>query len=66
MSEILRSDEFSIRAIGGQILLDAPGLVATLDVDAASFLSDQLFAACEAAKRQQRKMADDDRPIDWV
>lgn len=66
MIETLRADAFSITAVEGEILLYAPGLVATLDVDAASFLSDQLLAACEAAKLQLSKIPHDDRPIEWV
>jgi hypothetical protein len=35
------------------VLVEAPGVVATLDVEAASLLSDQLLAACGMARIQQ-------------
>ncbi len=66
MIQTLRAEAFSITAVEGHVLLDAPGLVAKIDVAAASFLSDQLIAACEAARFQQTEMPNDDRPIDWV
>jgi len=66
MIQTLRAEAFSITAVEEHVLLDAPSLVATLDVAAASFLLDQLLAACEAARFQQTEMLHDDRPIDWV
>ncbi len=35
------------------VLIEAPGVVATLDVEAASVLSDQLLAACGTARLDQ-------------
>lgn len=55
MTEILGCAAFSIAASEGAVLLEAPGVVATLDIDAASFLSDQLLAACGTAQLQQRR-----------
>ena len=46
MAETLRPDAFEITATEGRVLIGVPGIVATLDVDAASTLSDQLLAAC--------------------
>lgn len=62
MAEALRPDEFEITAFEGRVLVEAPGLVATLDVEAASFLSDQLLAACALARLQQHRAID--RPLD--
>jgi hypothetical protein len=72
MAETLRPDAFEITAIEGRVLIEAPGVAATLDVEAASTLSDQLLAACGAARLQQRraigqkKIVEDNRPVDWV
>ena len=55
MAETLRPDEFEITACEGRVLVEAPGVVATLDVEAASTLSDQLLAACGAARLQQHR-----------
>lgn len=66
MIQTLRAEAFNVTAVEGQIQLNAPGLIATLNVDVASFLSDQLLAACEAAQLQQRKIHHDDDPIEWV
>ena len=54
MADLLRPDAFEITAFEGRVLVEAPGVVATLDVEAASLLSDQLLAACGAARLQQR------------
>jgi hypothetical protein len=40
------------------VLVEAPGVVATLDVEAAALLSDQLLAACEMARIQQHAEID--------
>lgn len=66
MAETLRPEAFEITASEGKVLVEAPGIVATLDVEAASILSDQLLAACGSARLQQKKMAPDNRDIDWV
>ena len=66
MNQALRTEAFTITAVEGRILLDAPGLVGTLDAEAASVLADRLLAACHAARLQQAEMLHDDRPIDWI
>lgn len=53
MTEALKHQAFRISASEGMVLVEAPGVVATLDVDAASILSDQLLAACGSARLQQ-------------
>jgi hypothetical protein len=53
MTEPLRHDAFNISASEGMVLLEGPGVVATLNVEAASLLSDQLLAACGVARLQQ-------------
>jgi hypothetical protein len=53
VTEALRREAFSISASQGMVLVEAPGVVATLDVEAASLLSDQLLAACGMARIQQ-------------
>ncbi|MES3154452.1 hypothetical protein [Sphingomonas faeni] len=55
MAETLRPDAFKITASEGTVLVEAPGVVATLDVEAASTLSDQLLGACGAARLQQHR-----------
>lgn len=55
MTEALRREAFSISASEGMVLVEAPGVVATLDVEAASLLSDQLLAACGTARLQQHR-----------
>ena len=47
MADTLRPDSFEITAFEGRVLVEAPGLAATLDVEAASLLSDLLLGACE-------------------
>lgn len=54
MAETLRRDAFEITAFEGRVLIAAPGLAATLDVEAASLLSSRLLAACGSAQLQQR------------
>ena len=66
MADTLRPDSFEITAFEGRVLIQAPGLAVTLDVEAAALLSDQLSAACRSAKLQRQNMDEDDRPIDWV
>lgn len=72
MTETLRPEAFEITAFEGRVLVEAPGIVATLDVEAASTLSDQLLAACGSARLQQRraigqeKIGEHNRPVDWV
>jgi len=58
MPETLRPDAFEITASEGRVLVDAPGVAATLDVEAASVLSDQLLAACGSARLQQHAAID--------
>jgi len=50
----LRSEVLSVSANEGLVLIDAPGLAVTLDIEAASALSDQLLAGCTLAGQQQR------------
>lgn len=58
MADTLRPDSFEITAFEGRVLVEAPGLAATLDVEAASLLSDQLLGACGAARLQQHAEID--------
>ena len=53
MLTTLRPEVLSVTANEGRVLIDAPGLAVTLDIEAASFLSDELLAGCAAARRQQ-------------
>ena len=53
MAEALPPEAFTISASEGMVLVEAPGVVATLDVEAASVLSDRLLAACGTARLQQ-------------
>ena len=53
MAEALRPEIVSVSASGGMVLIDGPGLAATLDIEAVSVLSDQLLAGCSSARRQQ-------------
>lgn len=53
MAGTLQPDAFEITAFMGRVLVEAPGMAATLDVEAASLLSDQLLAACGSARLQQ-------------
>lgn len=53
MAETLRPDTFEITAFEGRVLIEAPGIAATFDVEAASLLSDLLLAACGSARLQQ-------------
>jgi hypothetical protein len=36
------------------VLIDGPGVAVTLDIEAASVLSDQRLTGCTSARRQQR------------
>lgn len=62
MTEPLRHDAFNISANEGMVLVDAPGVVATIGIEAAFILSDQPLAACASA-RLQRHRALDQAPI---
>ncbi len=53
MADLLRPSAFEITAYEGRVLIEARGLAATLDVEAASLLSDELLAACGLARLQQ-------------
>lgn len=50
----LRPEVLSVSANEGMVLIDGPGLAVTLDIEAASSLSDQLLAGCTLARQQQR------------
>ena len=50
----LRPEDLSVSANEGLVLIDGPGLAVTLDIEAASALSDQLLAGCTLARQQQR------------
>jgi hypothetical protein len=52
MPTTLRPEVLIVSASDGSVLVDAPGLAVTLDLEAASFLSDELLAACAMARRQ--------------
>lgn len=66
MLKTLRPEILNVSSSDGKVLVDAPGLAVTLDVEAASFLSDQLIAAVSTARLQQTQIPHDERPIDWV
>ena len=51
MLTTLRPEVLSVTANEGRVLIDAPGLAVTLDIEPASFLSDELLAGCAAARR---------------
>jgi len=53
MLTTLRPEILSVSANEGRVLIDAPGLAVTLDIETASFLSDELLARCASARRQQ-------------
>ena len=48
----LRSEVLSVSANEGLVLIDALGLAVTLDIEAASALSDQLLAGCTLVRQQ--------------
>jgi hypothetical protein len=52
MQRALGPKVLNVSASDGSILVDGPGLAVTLDLEAASFLSDELLAACAMARRQ--------------
>jgi hypothetical protein len=62
MIEPLRQDAFNISANERMVLVEAPVVVATIGIEAAFILSDQLLAACASA-RLQRHRALDQAPI---
>ena len=53
MLTTLRPEILSVSANEGGVLIDAPGLAVTLDIETASFISDELLAECTSARRQQ-------------
>lgn len=53
MLTTLRPEILSVSANEGRVFIDAPGLAVTLDIETASFLSDELLAGCASARRQQ-------------
>lgn len=55
MTEPLRRDALNILASEGMVLVEGPGIAATIDVEAASGLCDQLLAACGSARLQQHR-----------
>lgn len=54
MQSTLRPKALSVSANEGMVLIDGPGLAVTLDIEAASALSDQLLAGCTLARQQKR------------
>jgi len=50
----LRAEVLYVSANEGLVLIDGPGLAVTLDIEAASALSDQLLAGCTLARKQKR------------
>jgi hypothetical protein len=58
MLTTLRPDILSVSANEGRVLIDALGLAVTLDIETASFLSDELLAGCASARRQQHAFID--------
>jgi hypothetical protein len=54
MQRTLRRKILNVSANEGRVLIDGPGVAVTLDIEAASVLSDQLLAGCISARRQQR------------
>ena len=55
MAETLPAEAFNITAFEGKVLVEAPGVIATVDVETASFLSEQLLVACGSARLQQHR-----------
>ena len=65
MPATLRPQDLNVSASDGSVLVDAPGLAVTLDLEAASFLSDELLAACAMARRQLKtRMCNLDQDLD--
>jgi hypothetical protein len=58
MLTTLRPEILSVSVNEGSVLIDAPGLAVTLDIETASFLSDELLAASASARRQQHALID--------
>ena len=54
MLRTLCPEILNVSANDGRVLIDGPGVAVTLDIEAASVLSDQLLAGCTSARRQQR------------
>jgi hypothetical protein len=57
-TEPLRHHAFNILANQGMVLVEAPGVVATIGIEAAFILSDQLLAACASAPLQRHRALD--------
>lgn len=55
MTAPLSCEAFNVSASEGMVLVEAPGVVATIDIEAASTLSDQLLSACGSARLQQHR-----------
>jgi len=53
MLTTLRPELLSVSANEGRVFNDAPGLAVTLDIETASYFSDELLAGCASARRQQ-------------
>lgn len=58
MAETLRPATFEVTAFEGRVLIETPGIAATLDVDGTSLLSDSLLATCGSARLQQHAAID--------
>ncbi len=58
MLTTLRPEILSVSANEGRVLIDAPGLAITLDIETALFLSDELLAGYASARRQQHALID--------
>jgi len=54
MLRTLRPENLNVSATEGRVLIDGPGVAVTLNVEAASALSDQLLAGCTLARQQKR------------
>ena len=65
MPATLRPQDLNVSASDGSVLVDAPGLAVTLDLEAASLLSDELLAAGAMARRQLKtRMGNLDQALD--
>ena len=54
MQATLRPEVLIVSVNEGMVLIDGLGLAVTLNIEAASALSDQLLAGCNLARQQQR------------
>ncbi|MEG3162307.1 hypothetical protein U1763_17530 [Sphingomonas sp. LB2R24] len=50
MADLLRPDAFKVTVFDGTVLIEASGLAATLEPEAAQCLADQLLEACGSAR----------------